>query len=226
MAGFGGEAARIDADPAHAVLPLRFGLEGEHRGVIGRQMQPAIGLDLVVELAGRPARIAEREDAVPGPAPVHHVAQDVDGGGERVATADDQARIVAVIGRMENEALARFDRAAVMDRLALLLARLDFELMQKLGERHVIHHLVDDDAHRALGAVGAQEHHAAGEARVFHMRHRHQQVAGEITRLGAKGSHGKDLGCRPPAGKRWLVTRQCEVLAGVVAMRFGGPPII
>jgi len=46
--------------------------------------------------------------------------------------------------------------------------------------RKAIARLVEDEAHGALGVVGAHVDHRLGEARIGETGHRHQQLAGEI----------------------------------------------
>src|SRR5262249_18405192 len=82
------------------------------------------------------------------------------------------------------------DGAAEMD--ADLLgdrARLDVELLEKIGERKLLEELVDDQAHGAVGVVGAHVDHGALEARILHLGHRHQEMAGQV---GGK-AHGSPL---------------------------------
>ena len=105
---------RIDADLAQR--PLVFGLErrSKIRAWSAGQLQPAVVLDLGLELAGRPARVAERQHGPVGTLALGDGAQDVDRRGQRDAVVDRQRRIVdEVIGRMEHEAAPGLDRAAL-----------------------------------------------------------------------------------------------------------------
>ena len=64
--GFVREHAGIDADLAQRADVFLLDVAAEDQIRIGIAMQPAIALDLGLELARRPAGIAEREDGVLG----------------------------------------------------------------------------------------------------------------------------------------------------------------
>src|SRR5262249_60295188 len=60
--GLAREHAEIDADLLQRLLVFAAGVLAENQLGIGRAMQPAVMLDLVLELAWRPPGIAERQD--------------------------------------------------------------------------------------------------------------------------------------------------------------------
>ena len=70
------------------------------------------------------------------------------------------------------------------------------ELHQQVGEADVRRRLVDDDAHGAVGRVGADIDHAARETIVAHGRHRDQHLAVEIAALGAGTARPAFAACR------------------------------
>ncbi len=172
-------------------------------------MQPAIALDLGLELARRPAGIAERENGVLGAGTVGDRTQDVDGGGEADAVVDPQRRIFDIeVAGMQHEAAAGIDRAAAQNFHAFgilrqpdVLALLDdAELLQQLGKVDAAGRMVDDDAHRALGGMGTEIDHRALEAGIAHDGHRDQQPAVEITgRIRESGARPAGAFARPLA---------------------------
>ena len=83
-----------------------------------RDAEPAIGLHLGVELAGAPAGIAQRQQALLRPAALADGAQNFERRGERDVAAHHQRAVLDVIGGMQHEAAPGLDRAAEMDLLA------------------------------------------------------------------------------------------------------------
>ena len=88
-----------------------------------------------------------------------------------------------VIARMQNKAPAAVNRPAVPDdevtRLAgeadrFLLVH-DAELHQKVREQHLLR-LIDDQAHRAFVAMGADVDYRASEAVILHARHGDEEL--------------------------------------------------
>src|SRR3546814_3803242 len=83
VAGVAGEHGDVDAELADGALPLVVEGVVEHQVLVGGDVQPAVGLDLRVELAGPPAGIAERQQLAARSLAGGDVAEDVDGGGQR-----------------------------------------------------------------------------------------------------------------------------------------------
>src|SRR5947209_6637862 len=99
MAGGGRQMPGVYTDPAQRPLVFELDRRVEDERRVGRAIQPTIMLDFRFELAGGPARIAEREDSPVGSRPLGDSAQNVHRGGQRHAIVDRQGRIVdEVIG--------------------------------------------------------------------------------------------------------------------------------
>jgi hypothetical protein len=152
-------------------------------------VEPAIGLDLAFKLARRPSGIAERKQRLVGPAALGDIAQDVDGGGEAHAFVDGQRALgFEIVGAVQDETAPGLHWSAEMHRHGAkpnrrpdaLLWRHDVELLQELREADIGRALIDDDAHGAVGGVGAHIDHGAGKTRIAHRRHGHEQAAVEI----------------------------------------------
>ena len=98
--------------------------------------------------------------------------------------AVDVKRVLpAPVGRMEHEAPARLDRAAVVDRAFGRLARIDLELAEQAAEADAGTLVADADADGAIFVMHADRDHRALEAGIGHSGHRQQQLAGEEGRL-------------------------------------------
>ena len=87
-------------------------------------------------------------------------ADDIDGRGQRHGVVDHQCRILHVIGRMQDEAASRFDRAAEMDLDPnLRFGHIDFELFQKVRKGQGIEQLVNHKSHGPVGGMSAHKDH-------------------------------------------------------------------
>eukprot|EP01035_Chromulina_nebulosa_P044615 gene44615-60424_t len=74
VASLVGQHAGIDADLAQGLQIFGIDVATEDQILIGSAMQPAIVLDLGLELAGRPARIAQRQNGMLGSAAVFAIS--------------------------------------------------------------------------------------------------------------------------------------------------------
>ena len=100
-------------DIARSYLLLEVAVEQQVE--VGRAVQPAVGGDLALELAGPPAGIAERQDGPVGTLAAGDGLEDVDGRRQRHALVDRQRRIGRVIvGAVQHEAAPGLHRAADM----------------------------------------------------------------------------------------------------------------
>ena len=156
-------------------------------------MQPTVLLDFLLELARRPAGIAERQDGIVRAGAARNRLQDVERGGEADALVDRQRRILdEEVGRMQHEAapgfhrptLEHFDVLGLGRQLDTLVRRDHFQLHQQIGKFDVPRRLIDDDAHGAFVRVRADINHRPRETLVAHRRHRDQHLAVEIAARG------------------------------------------
>src|SRR5688572_9201436 len=92
--GFAREHADIDADLLQRLVVLGAVVPAEHQLGVGRTMQPAVLVDLALELARRPAGIAEREHGVGGAVAARDRLEDVERGGEADAVVDRQRGVL------------------------------------------------------------------------------------------------------------------------------------
>src|ERR1019366_1070274 len=112
--GFARQLAQIDADLAQRLVVFAIGVGAEDQFRIGGAMQPAVRLDFVFQLPGRPAGIAEREDGALRPVAARDRLEDVERGGEADAFVDRQRRVLdEEIGRVQYEAAPGFHRPAL-----------------------------------------------------------------------------------------------------------------
>src|SRR5215468_948742 len=88
------QLAEVDADLAHRALVLGVGVGAEDQVAVGIAIEPAVLGDLVLELARRPARIAEREHRALRAGALRDRLQDVERRGEADAVVDRQCRVL------------------------------------------------------------------------------------------------------------------------------------
>ena len=156
-------------------------------------MQPAVLIDLVLQLARRPAGITEREHRALGALAARDRLEDVERRGETDALVDRQRRVLdEEVARMQHEAPARLDRPALEhphpSRMRRKLDQIGgghhVELHQQVGKTDMRRRLIDDDAHGPFGGMGAHIDYAAGEPVIAHGRHRDQHLSIEVAALG------------------------------------------
>ena len=176
--------------------PDRAGIaEGIIRVHLGGQ--PAIGADLAVQLARPPARVTEREDRLFRPPPLGQFDQNVAGGGQLQPGPHIHAAIMRRQRfRVQHEAAHRLDRAAgAHGQVGGVVHVLDPQQVQQFGELHVLHRLVQHDPHRPIIRMGADQHNRAPKARVAHVGHGDQDLAGQVAvRRHIKASCPQDRG--------------------------------
>ena len=112
---------------ARSYLALDVGAEDQLR--VGVAMQPAVLLDLVLELARRPAGVAEREDRARGPSP-RAIALRM----SSVAVRQMPSSIGRVEFSMKKSARVQHEAAPGLDRAAL-------EHLHGAGARRQLDHL-------------------------------------------------------------------------------------
>src|SRR5262249_9853188 len=112
--GLARQHAEVDADLLQGATIFAVGVLAEDQLAIGRAMQPAVMLDLVLELSRFPAGVAEREDRALGSLPAGDRLEDVERRREADALVDRQGRVLdEEIARMQHEAALGIDRAAL-----------------------------------------------------------------------------------------------------------------
>src|SRR5262249_60815380 len=116
-------------------------------------MQPAVMLDLVLELPRLPAGITERENRALGSVAAGDRLENVERGGEANALVDRQGRVLdEKVARMQHEAALGIDRAALEHLHGVRAPRqLDkvrrgghFGLHEQGGKADVRRRLIDD----------------------------------------------------------------------------------
>jgi diguanylate cyclase (GGDEF)-like protein/PAS domain S-box-containing protein len=194
--GFARKHAEVDAEFPQRLAVFGLVVAAEDQFGIGRAMQPAIFLDLVLELPRRPARIAEREHGRERSVAARDRLEDIERRGEADALVDRQGRVLdKKIGRVEDETAAGLDRTAfehlhgarTLRQLDQVGRRNHIQLHQEVREGHVDRQLIDDDAHRTLGRMGADIDQAAVKTLVAHARHGDQHLPVEIAPFGRSG---------------------------------------
>ena len=114
MAGVAGQHRELDTELAEGALPFALELGVEHDRIVGGGVQPAVLLELAVELARSPAGIAERQQALARPLATADGAQDLERCGEGEIVADGEQILLGVIRRVQHEAAPQFDRSTEM----------------------------------------------------------------------------------------------------------------
>src|SRR5262245_10297745 len=191
--GFARQHAEVDADLLQRPLVFAAGVGAEDQIEVGRAVQPAVMLDLVLELAGRPAGIAEREDRALGTVAARDRLEDVERRGQADALVDRQRRVLdEEVARVQDEAalwidrttLEHLDPAGTRRQPDHVGGRNDVELYQQVGKADMRRRVVDDDAHGTFGRMRTDIDHAAGESLVAHARHCDQHLSVEEAALG------------------------------------------
>ena len=186
MAGLAGELAEVDADLADRAFPLVVEVGVEHQGFVRRYREPAVGLDLGIELPGSPAGIAQRQQAVPRAAAGGQSPSGCRGwpsappGRRRAASPSADSRRSAARSRGPvSTGPPKWTRISSWRLLGPM-----FSCCSRSSKVIEPTRAVDDQPHGAVGTVGAHIDHRAGEARVAHLRHGDQQLAGQVEIVG------------------------------------------
>ena len=154
----------------------------------------------LVELAGFPAGVAERDDRLGRAVALRHRGEDVAGGRDVQRVRHLHRGFESLRTRtVQHEAAVALHGAAARAPACRAAARprsSSDELLEHLGHPH-FERAVDHDAERAALVVLADERDAVREIRVRERRHRDQQLVAEI---GAC-CHGASIGRGPAAVK-------------------------
>ncbi len=178
--GFTRQRQQVDAELGEGALPLVALSRIEDEVLVGGDAQPAVGLNLGIELAGTPAGVTERQKASLRSGAAANRAQDLERRSERDVAGDDQRAVLDIIRRMQDESAAGLDRPAEMDATVVERGRrFDAELLHQGRPGHIFEKTIDDQTHRAILVVGAEIDHGPREARILHLRHGDEKMAGE-----------------------------------------------
>ncbi len=189
----------------------------EHKPLGQRGGQPIVAGDLGLKLPRPPAGIAQRQQGLSGPLAARQRLQDV----QRrchLQSAGDLHRALGPgappVGRMQHKPAPAFHRAAEMHTDVPPPGRDgDLQMLQEAAETQLFQRFVHDQAHGAIVGMGADQHHAAVEARVGHAGHGDQDLAGKLHRAGpfaGRLAGSMDRGpppLKPHAGRGGSVSR-------------------
>jgi hypothetical protein len=171
--GLGREQGWIHTELGNRALPLGLVVDTEHQLVVGRHHQPAVRLNLGIELARRPAGIADGDDESPRAAPGRDVAQRVFRHRQRHAGRHRDRRHGLVLVRVQQHHVIDLHRPAPMK----IEHRIAPSLQGRNAERaHHIRHwarrsvAIDRDADSAIGRVRDHIDDRFREAPVGHRR--------------------------------------------------------
>ena len=146
-------------------------------------------LNFGLELAGRPAGIAEGEDGACRSIATRYRLENIERRGKRDPFIDRQRRILdEKIAGVQHEAAFGFnrtahehlDRAGARRQFDQIGGRQHLELHEQVGKVDIGRRLIDDDAHRAFGRMRAHIDHGARETLVLHGRRRDQHLTIQI----------------------------------------------
>ena len=126
--------------------------------------EPAVLLDLILQLTRGPSRVAERQHGVFRSASGGYRLEDLQRRGQADVVVDGQGRILnEIVGAVQNKPACRFDRTAPVHahvigqfrQSDLLIVGNDVELDEEVAKRDLRCRLVDGDAHGAPSAEWA-----------------------------------------------------------------------
>ena len=197
----------FDAEQPHRGRQPVFRLHLEHHARIGSNRQPGVRRELLLELAGGPAGVAERHQDVRRTFAAADRFEDVLRCREAELVAEGERRLPVAERTVQHEAAVDLDRPAEHHRrfAQRLVAERHVDLLEQRRQRH-LDRPVDDEAERALGVVLADVGQRMGEVRIRHAGHGDQEMMGE----GDGGTHcGRH--CNPRcAGRRFGLNSRSE----------------
>src|SRR5215472_8545246 len=164
----------------HGVVPDLVAVFVEDElGVLRRREPEAVG-KLALELARRPAGVAECDEALARAAMVADVAQDLEARRHRDAAVDVDGVGAMVFGTMDHEADLGLHWTAAEDahlsrHRRVLLA----EHLQNAREGPLPNGPIDDDAERTVAVVPHHQDHGVLKARIAHRGRSDQELTGE-----------------------------------------------
>src|SRR5882757_7673987 len=139
MTGLPRQARWFDTQQVQRRGEALLGRRLENDRGIGIDGEPRVRADLLLELAGTPARIAERHQHLLRSAAARDRFEHIFGGGERDALAHRETGAVVARGLMQHEAALGLHRATEKNRLVLPRGDLEREinLGKQRGERQI-----------------------------------------------------------------------------------------
>src|SRR2546426_657287 len=108
-------SSESDLPPLRRALPLARRVVVEDQRLVGGDHEPGAALDLALELARRPARVAGREHRAARPGAAGDGLEDRGIAGDCHPPVHDPAVAARPLGSVQHEAAPRLDRAAVVD---------------------------------------------------------------------------------------------------------------
>ena len=148
--------------------------------------EPAVLADLVLQLAGRPARIAQGHQHLLRSVALAQRVENILGGGEADFTFHHQGGLPFADGLVQDEAAVHLHRPAEINGQIHEIRAMQFELdLFKQGLQGEIDGPIDDHPQRALFVVLTNEGKRLGEVGVRHGGHGDEKVVGEIHSLAA-----------------------------------------
>src|SRR5688572_10754907 len=121
----------VDSGAAEGGAPAALDVAAVEQLVIAGRGEPAVAAQFLLELSGAPAGIAQSRQPVGGAPPLGDGPEDVEGRREAPAAGHLDRLVAAPVGRVENEAALRLDRAPGMDRHVGRDSGLDVELAEQ-----------------------------------------------------------------------------------------------
>ena len=166
-------AVRIRPDSG---VPALLVWQLEDQRVVAGHREPCVLQQLLVELAGFPSRVAERDGGGRRALAPGHRREHVARGGHVQRVRDGHRGLPgARAGAMQHEAAIRAHGPAVEHRARRCrLAGVEPEMAQHFAQCQIVLRPIDDDAHRVFGVVLAHHDDGAVEAGIADPRHRHQ----------------------------------------------------
>ena len=197
----------------------RFDGRLEQHAGIGRDGEPGVLRDLLLELSRRPAGVAQRHEHVLRALAARDRLEHVLRRREADVVVDGERGLPVAERPVQHEPAVDLDGTAEMHRHAAQLGvrERDVDLLEQRGERHV-GRLVDDDAERAFRTVLADVGERVRKMRVRHRRHGDQEMMREI---GGSRPDGVTHGCNCKRGPLWaqLAPRRSPALPDREPMR-------
>src|SRR5256712_7230130 len=190
-------SSESDLPPLRRALPLARRVVVEDQRLVGGDHEPGAALDLALELARRPARVAGREHRAARPGAAGDGLEDRGIAGDRHPPVHDPAVAARPLGSVQHEAAPRLDRAAVVDAdVTARAAGLAPERFQHARERQRADGTIHDETEGAGGVVAEHADDGARQAWGAEVFGGDEEPAGRAARREPRGPPG------PPGAPR------------------------